>query len=129
MDAKDLLGQSGWAISTSSHEKRHDGKSPEHHVLAKDITLSPTVNLTDLSMTPQPGATPRNRSPAGTAYGDAAFFFWPNRTARQRCHSAKGKKTLEARGRIELPIKVLQTFALPLGDRALETRGVFYNSI
>ena len=25
---------------------------------------------------------------------------------------------LEARGRIELPIKVLQTFALPLGDRA-----------
>jgi hypothetical protein len=27
---------------------------------------------------------------------------------------------MEARGRIELPIKVLQTFALPLGDRALE---------
>jgi hypothetical protein len=26
--------------------------------------------------------------------------------------------SLEARGRIELPIKVLQTFALPLGYRA-----------
>jgi hypothetical protein len=29
---------------------------------------------------------------------------------------------MEARGRIELPIKVLQTFALPLGDRALENK-------
>jgi hypothetical protein len=29
---------------------------------------------------------------------------------------------MEARGRIELPIKVLQTFALPLGDRALEQK-------
>jgi hypothetical protein len=27
---------------------------------------------------------------------------------------------LEARGGIEPPIKVLQTFALPLGDRALD---------
>jgi hypothetical protein len=32
--------------------------------------------------------------------------------------------TGEARGRIELPIKVLQTFALPLGYRALDTRCV-----
>jgi hypothetical protein len=31
-------------------------------------------------------------------------------------------KILEARGRIELPIKVLQTFALPLGYRALDTK-------
>ncbi len=30
-------------------------------------------------------------------------------------------KKLEARGGIEPPIKVLQTFALPLGDRALLT--------
>jgi hypothetical protein len=30
------------------------------------------------------------------------------------------KKILEARGGIEPPIKVLQTFALPLGDRANE---------
>jgi hypothetical protein len=29
---------------------------------------------------------------------------------------------LEARGRIELPIKVLQTFALPLGYRALNRK-------
>jgi hypothetical protein len=35
---------------------------------------------------------------------------------------------LEARGRIELPIKVLQTFALPLGDRAFANRTVFYNT-
>ena len=28
-------------------------------------------------------------------------------------------QSLEARGGIEPPIKVLQTFALPLGDRAL----------
>jgi hypothetical protein len=33
-------------------------------------------------------------------------------------NSADGTK-LEARGRIELPIKVLQTFALPLGYRAM----------
>jgi hypothetical protein len=31
------------------------------------------------------------------------------------------KKSLEARGGIEPPIKVLQTFALPLGDRATES--------
>src|SRR5690349_3267350 len=29
------------------------------------------------------------------------------------------ERKLEARGRIELPIKVLQTFALPLGYRAI----------
>jgi hypothetical protein len=29
-----------------------------------------------------------------------------------------GQEILEARGGIEPPIKVLQTFALPLGDRA-----------
>jgi hypothetical protein len=33
---------------------------------------------------------------------------------------------LEARGGIEPPIKVLQTFALPLGDRASEIN-VFYH--
>jgi hypothetical protein len=32
------------------------------------------------------------------------------------------KKVLEARGGIEPPIKVLQTFALPLGDRATERK-------
>jgi hypothetical protein len=31
------------------------------------------------------------------------------------------KQNLEARGRIELPMKVLQTLALPLGDRAVST--------
>jgi hypothetical protein len=31
------------------------------------------------------------------------------------------QKILEARGGIEPPIKVLQTFALPLGDRATES--------
>ena len=31
------------------------------------------------------------------------------------------RETLEARGGIEPPIKVLQTFALPLGDRATES--------
>jgi hypothetical protein len=31
------------------------------------------------------------------------------------------EKLLEARGGIEPPIKVLQTFALPLGDRATES--------
>jgi hypothetical protein len=30
----------------------------------------------------------------------------------------EGRDNLEARGGIEPPIKVLQTFALPLGDRA-----------
>jgi hypothetical protein len=33
------------------------------------------------------------------------------------------KRVLEARGGIEPPIKVLQTFALPLGDRATESGG------
>ena len=37
-------------------------------------------------------------------------------------------KILEARGGIEPPIKVLQTFALPLGDRASETNA-FYQMI
>jgi hypothetical protein len=32
---------------------------------------------------------------------------------------------LEARGGIEPPIKVLQTFALPLGDRALVARSSY----
>src|SRR3984893_16273402 len=35
--------------------------------------------------------------------------------------SASLLEVLEARGGIEPPIKVLQTFALPLGDRASET--------
>ena len=35
------------------------------------------------------------------------------------------QKKLEARGGIEPPIKVLQTFALPLGDRALLTEPVY----
>jgi hypothetical protein len=39
-----------------------------------------------------------------------------------------GRK-MEARGRIELPIKVLQTFALPLGDRAFGRATVFNHSI
>ena len=34
------------------------------------------------------------------------------------------EKSLEARGGIEPPIKVLQTFALPLGDRATESGGI-----
>jgi hypothetical protein len=34
------------------------------------------------------------------------------------------KKSLEARGGIEPPMKVLQTFALPLGDRASARRAV-----
>ena len=49
------------------------------------------------------------------------------RLARVLCKFARCKK-LEARGGIEPPIKVLQTFALPLGDRASDalhiTRGV-----
>ena len=32
----------------------------------------------------------------------------------------------EARGGIEPPIKVLQTFALPLGDRATETTAFYH---
>jgi hypothetical protein len=36
---------------------------------------------------------------------------------------------LEARGRIELPIKVLQTFALPLGDRAFGRAANFDDGI
>jgi hypothetical protein len=32
---------------------------------------------------------------------------------------------MEARGGIEPPIKVLQTFALPLGDRALVARSSY----
>jgi hypothetical protein len=31
-------------------------------------------------------------------------------------------RSLEARGGIEPPIKVLQTFALPLGDRAIRRK-------
>jgi hypothetical protein len=34
----------------------------------------------------------------------------------------RGWEGLEARGGIEPPIKVLQTFALPLGDRADENK-------
>ena len=43
---------------------------------------------------------------------------------------ADGKEdedNLEARGGIEPPIKVLQTFALPLGDRAPGTNAVESN--
>ena len=36
------------------------------------------------------------------------------------------RRDLEARGGIEPPIKVLQTFALPLGDRASEAN-LFYH--
>jgi hypothetical protein len=36
---------------------------------------------------------------------------------------AKIKRELEARGGIEPPIMVLQTIALPLGDRALDKAG------
>jgi hypothetical protein len=35
------------------------------------------------------------------------------------------REKLEARGGIEPPIKVLQTFALPLGDRAPSMRSTF----
>jgi hypothetical protein len=38
-------------------------------------------------------------------------------------YEAVFKKSLEARGGIEPPIKVLQTFALPLGYRATESGG------
>jgi hypothetical protein len=37
---------------------------------------------------------------------------------KRRQAEARPTKKLEARGGIEPPIKVLQTFALPLGDRA-----------
>jgi hypothetical protein len=40
----------------------------------------------------------------------------------------KAKKVLEARGGIEPPIKVLQTFALPLGYRATESGGNYFTS-
>jgi hypothetical protein len=46
------------------------------------------------------------------------------RTAKSGCPT----KRLEARGGIEPPIKVLQTFALPLGDRASEINA-FYQKI
>jgi hypothetical protein len=38
------------------------------------------------------------------------------------------QEKLEARGRIELPIKVLQTFALPLGNRACAVAGQLHDS-
>jgi hypothetical protein len=36
---------------------------------------------------------------------------------------------LEARGGIEPPIKVLQTFALPLGDRASDANSFYLTNI
>jgi hypothetical protein len=42
--------------------------------------------------------------------------------------SFAGEKKLEARGGIEPPMKVLQTFALPLGDRAPSTKSPFTGS-
>jgi hypothetical protein len=41
---------------------------------------------------------------------------------------SESEEKLEARGGIEPPIKVLQTFALPLGDRASEANQ-FYQKI
>jgi hypothetical protein len=46
------------------------------------------------------------------------FNAWRGRDAKRRAKSKKDERRLEARGGIEPPIKVLQTFALPLGDRA-----------
>ena len=46
----------------------------------------------------------------------------------QRRNGVRRSFELEARGRIELPLKVLQTFALPLGDRA-ETEGQKIGSV
>lgn len=52
------------------------------------------------------------------------LFPWrttaPNPTFIGLVRWGKVTEDLEARGGIEPPIKVLQTFALPLGDRALE---------
>src|SRR5271170_6839580 len=41
----------------------------------------------------------------------------------ENCRRSRPDEFLEARGGIEPPIKVLQTFALPLGDRATESEG------
>ena len=41
--------------------------------------------------------------------------------ARDGAKYGQALNSLEARGGIEPPIKVLQTFALPLGDRATDT--------
>jgi hypothetical protein len=46
------------------------------------------------------------------------FNAWSGGVAKNQSNLQNGDK-LEARGGIEPPIKVLQTFALPLGDRAL----------
>jgi hypothetical protein len=42
------------------------------------------------------------------------------------CSARRSQEALEARGGIEPPIKVLQTFALPLGDRALTPTACFH---
>jgi hypothetical protein len=59
--------------------------------------------------------TPRGcNSPAGAIDSSA-----PSKSERYPFpYDTRRKKILEARGGIEPPIKVLQTFALPLGDRA-----------
>ena len=52
---------------------------------------------------------------------------WLVRKGTETSGLPKAKK-LEARGGIEPPIKVLQTFALPLGDRASE-QSPFYQTV
>jgi hypothetical protein len=47
-----------------------------------------------------------------------AGFKHKSGARRKACGQKVGEKKLEARGGIEPPIKVLQTYALPLGDRA-----------
>jgi hypothetical protein len=47
-----------------------------------------------------------------------AGFKHKARERRKDSSEFKNGKELEARGGIEPPIKVLQTYALPLGDRA-----------
>ena len=54
-------------------------------------------------------------------------YYVPVRQRRSTANGWEGRDNLEARGGIEPPIKVLQTFALPLGDRAPGTNAVESN--
>jgi hypothetical protein len=66
----------------------------------------------------------RAREQAGAEQGETFQHVFQGRIQPEIAREAKGsdefedEKELEARGGIEPPIKVLQTYALPLGDRA-----------
>ena len=73
-------------------------------------------------------AVRRARSYFGTVRGGDGRGNGPGTFHESNRVTETEKERLEARGGIEPPIKVLQTFALPLGDRAIRGKVVSFQS-